>query len=168
MKGRKALCSLTCFAIILSMAIPFWSPVVKASSVIRISGRHDSDLYTVGESSGGVSLTGGWNLISLPIVPFDTSIDSVLASLAFPYDLISIWYYDSCEGEWLVYGNGDTGFQTLTTMEDGKAYWVRMRYPEEQHSDPSISGTYPYALWVFGTNAQMPPDLPSSYDVCEG
>jgi hypothetical protein len=168
MKGQKVLCSLVCFAIILSLVIPLWSPTVKASTAADVSSRHDSRLYTVGESSGGVSLTGGWNLISLPVVPFDTSIESVLASLAFPDDLISVWYYDCCEAEWLVYGNGDTGFQTLTTMEDGKAYWVRMRYPEEQHSDPSISGTYPYALWVFGTKAPMPPGLPPSYDVCEG
>ena len=168
MKDKKVLYGLMCLTIILSLAIPLWSPAVKASIAIDVSSRHDSDLYTVGESSGGMSLTGGWNLISLPVVPFDTSIESVLASLAFPYDLISIWYYDCCEGEWLVYADGDTGFKTLMTMEDGKAYWVRMRYPEEQHSDPSTSGTYPYALWVFGTKIPMPPSLPSSYDVCDG
>ena len=168
MKDNKILCGLICFTIILSLGIPLWSPTLKASTAVDVSSWHDSELCTVGESSGGVSLMGGWNFISLPIVPFDTSIESVLASLAFPYDLISVWYYDSCEGEWLVYGNGYTGFDTLTTMEDGKAYWVRMRYSYEQQSDPSVSGTYPYALWVFGTKAPMPPGLPSSYNVCDG
>lgn len=168
MKDKKVLCGLMCFTIIFSLAIPLWSTVVEASTAMDVPSRRDSSLYTVGDSSGGVSLTGGWNLISLPVVPFDTSIESVLASLAFPYDLISVWCYDCCEGEWLVYDSGDAGFNTLTTMEDGKAYWVRMRYPREQHSDPSISGTYPYALWVFGTKAPTPPALPSSYDVCEG
>ena len=168
MKEKKVLCSLICFTIILSIAIPLWSAVVEASPAIELSSQYDSGLYTVGESSGGASLTGGWNLISLPIMPFDTSIESVLAPLTFPYDLISVWYYDCCQDEWLVYGTGYGSFKTLKTMEDGKAYWVRMRYPEEQHSDPSISGTYPYTLWVFGTKAPMPPGLPSSYDVCEG
>lgn len=168
MKEKKVLCGLICLTVILSMAIPLSSAVVRASPAIGLPRQRNSDVHTVGESSGGVSLMGGWNLISLPIVPFDTSIETVLASLAFPYDLVSVWYYDCCEGEWLVYGSGDTSFQTLTTMEDGKAYWVRMRHPQEQHSDPSISGTYPYALWVFGTKAPMPPGLPSSYDVCEG
>jgi hypothetical protein len=168
MKELKLLPTLICFIIILSVALPLWSPAVKASIAVDVSSRHDSNLYAVGESSGSASLTGGWNLVSLPVVPFDTSIESVLASLAFPYDLVSVWYYDCCEDEWLVYGNRDTGFKTLTTMEDGKAYWVRMRYPEEQHSDPSISGTYPYALWIFGTKIPMPPSLPSSYDVCDG
>jgi hypothetical protein len=168
MKEKKVLCSLICFTIILSTAIPLWSAVVKASPAVEVRSRYELDLHTLGENSGGVSLTGGWNLISLPIVPFNTSIESVLAPLDFPYDLISVWYYDCCKDEWLVYGNEDTGFQTLTTMEDGKAYWVRMRYPEEQHSDPSISGSYPHTLWVFGTKAPSPPGLPSSYDVCQG
>jgi hypothetical protein len=168
MNDKKILCGLMCFTVILSMGIPLWSTVVRASPAGGVSSRPDSAPYTAGEDSGGVSLTGGWNLISLPIVPFDTSIESVLAPLAFPYDLISVWYYDCSEGEWLVYDKAGTGFKTLTTMEDGKAYWVRMRYPEEQNPDPSTSGTYPYTLWVFGTKAPMPPALPSSYDVCEG
>lgn len=168
MKEKKVLWSLICLAVILSMAIPLSSAVVRASPAVGLPSQHNSGLYTVGNGSPGVLLTGGWNLISLPIIPFDTSIESVLAPLTFPYDLISVWYYDSCQDEWLVYGNGDTGFKTLTTMEDGKAYWVRMRYPEEQHSDPSISGTYPYALWIFGTKTPMPPGLPSTYNVCPG
>ncbi len=168
MKEKIVLCGLICFTIILSMAIPLLSTVVRASPAVVVPNQRNAGLYTVGDSSPGVLLTGGWNLISLPIMPLDTSIESVLAPLAFPYDLISVWYYDCCQDEWLVYDSGDTSFQTLKTMEDGKAYWVRMRYPEEQHSDPSISGTYPYALWVFGTKAPMPPGVPSSYDVCEG
>lgn len=168
MKEKKALWSLICFIIILSLAIPLWSAVVKASPAVEIRNQHDFDLQAVGNNSGSVSLTGGWNLISLPIVPFNTSIESVLSSLAFPYDLISVWYYDRCEDEWLVYGNEYTSFNTLNTMEDGKAYWVRMRYPDEQDPDPDVSGTYPYSLWVFGTKAPMPPDLPSAYNVCKG
>jgi hypothetical protein len=168
MKDKKVLCGLMCFTIVLSMAMPLWSTVVRASPAVGLPSQHDSNLYTVGGSSPGVLLTGGWNLISLPIMPFDTSIESVLAPLAFPHDLISVWYYDRCQDEWLVYNNGDASFRTLKTMEAGKAYWVRMRYPEEQHPDPSISGAYPYALWVFGTKAPMPPGMPSSYEVCEG
>ncbi len=168
MKDKKSLYGLICLTIILSLAIPHWSPSVRASTTVDLSSVHNCELNAVGDSPGGVSLTAGWNLISLPVVPFDTSIESVLASLAFPHDLISVWHYDCCEDGWLVYGNGNEGFKTLTTMEDGKAYWVHMRYPEEQHSDPSMSGMYPYALWVFGTRVPMPPSLPSSYGVCNG
>lgn len=149
MKKQRALSALICSTIILSLVISFSSPAIRASTAVDVPSQHDSVLHTVGESSGGVSLTAGWNLISLPIVPFDTSIESVLASLAFPYDLISVWYYDCCEGEWLVYDNGDTGFKTLTIMEDGKAYWVHMRYPEGQHSDPAVSGTPLRAMGIW-------------------
>ena len=163
MKEKKVLWSLICFIIILSLAIPLWSAVVKASPALEIRNQHDFDLYAVGNNSVSVFLTGGWNLISLSVVPFDTSIESVLAPLAFPYDLISVWYYDCCTDTWHVWPGGD-----LTTMEAGKAYWVRMRYPDDQDPDPTMSGTYPYTLWVFGTKAPMPPDLPSAYDVCTG
>jgi len=41
-----------------------------------------------------------------------------------------------------------------------------MRYPDEQHWGPAVSGTYPYRPWVFGKKAPMCPGLLSSYDVC--
>jgi hypothetical protein len=69
MKEKIVLCGLICFTIILSIVIPLWSTVVGASSTAGVPGQHDSDLYTVGDSSPGVLLTGGWNLISLPIMP---------------------------------------------------------------------------------------------------
>ncbi len=165
MNDKKAWHNLVFLAVILSIAILLWSADVDVSRAVGASNPGDSVLHTLGGNSPGVSLTAGWNLISLPIMPFNTSIESVLAPLAFPYDLISIWHYDRCADEWLVYGNGHS---TLKTMEAGKAYWVRMRYPEEQDSDPAISGEYPYALWVFGTKAAMPPDLPSAHEVCPG
>lgn len=162
---KKTLWSLVCFIIILGLAIPPWSAIVKASPAVEVGNGRHAATHALDDNSLGVSLTGGWNLISLPVVPFDTSIESVLAPLAFPYDLISVWYYDRCEDEWLVYGEGHT---SLKTMEAGNAYWVRMRYPDEQHWDPAVSGTYPYRLWVFGTKAPMPPSLPSAHEVCAG
>ena len=30
------------------------------------------------------------------------------------------------------------------------------------------ASAFPVSLWIFGTEAPMPPDLPSSYDVCKG
>jgi len=156
---------LICLTIIVATAVSLHGAIVGAPPEDSVSSQPNRDLYALGANSPGVSLTGGWNLISLPITPFDTSIESVMAPLAYPYDLVSVWYYDCCKHEWLAYGNGHTSLQT---MEDGKAYWVRMRYPDEQHPDPAVSGTYPYSLWVFGTKSPMPPGLPSAYDVCAG
>jgi hypothetical protein len=170
MKENNKLSRLICFIIILSIAIPLWSAVVKASPAVEVQNRHDLDLYTMGENSGGVSLMGGWNLISLPIVPFDTDIADVLAAMARRDQLKSVWYFDQCEnpaadlGEWHVY-DATTGTGDLDTIEAGKAYWFLMLRPGDAGYDASA---FPMSLWVFGTEAPMPPDLPSSYDVCKG
>lgn len=111
---------------------------------------------------GKIILDEKWNLISLPLVPFDTDIGTLLGSLDteafdadFDSDLISIWHYDRCADEWFVHGNGHT---SLTTMVDGKSYWVRMSYP--------MAGNYTWYVW--GTARAMPPAAPSAYPMCAG
>lgn len=170
MKGKKALWSLLCFTIILSMAIPPLSTVVRASSTVAVPRQHGRDLYTVGNSSPGVLLTGGWNLISLPIMPFDTSIESVLAPMNRSDQLKSVWYFDECEdpaadqGKWHVY-DAINGIGDLDTIEAGKAYWFLMLGPGDAAYDATA---FPVSLWIFGTEGSMPPDSPLSYYVCEG
>jgi hypothetical protein len=112
-----------------------------------------------------------WNLISLPLVPLvDPPISTanktgVLDAYALLDDVISVWYYDrgapDCNGAWHNWpAPGD-----LTTMEDGKAYWIRIAYNSTtgyQMGDPADG------LWVFGTTKPVPPASPSAYPVCEG
>ena len=102
-----------------------------------------------------------WNLVSLPLHPFDTSISSLMAAWdldnmapAGVSELLSIHYFDQCTDTWSVYGNGQT---SLSTMEAGKSYWVRMVYPAGQ-----------YTLWVWGTARPMPPEAPAVYTMCPG
>lgn len=106
-----------------------------------------------------------WNLISLPLVPFDKDIDVLLESLDAEAldgdavaDLIAIWYYDQCKDvaedlKWSMYEGGG-----LEEMADGASYWVRMSYPM----------TASYNWWVWGTARAMPPDSPSAYAMCPG
>jgi hypothetical protein len=101
-----------------------------------------------------------WNLISLPLHPYDTSLSSLMAAWdldegAPGSDLVSIHYFDQCTDTWSVYGNGQT---SLSTMEAGKSYWVRMIYPTGEL----------YPLWVWGTARPMPPEAPAVYTMCEG
>lgn len=169
MKEKKALWSLIC-CIILSMATLPLSTVVRASSAVGVPGQQHSDPYTVGNSSPGLLLTGDWNLISLPLMPFDTDIADVLAAMNRSDQLKSVWYFDQCEdpapdlGKWHVY-DATTGTGDLDTLEAGKAYWFLMLSPGDAGYDASA---FPVSLWVFGTEAPMPPNLPSSYDVCKG
>jgi len=113
---------------------------------------------------GKITLDEKWNLISLPLVPFDTDIDTLLGSLDpealdadLVDDLVSIWHYDRCTDDWAVWGNGQS---SLTDMVDGESYWVRMTYPN--------AGNMPYTWYVWGTARNMPPEAPSSYAVCAG
>ncbi|MGQ9610193.1 MAG: RHS repeat-associated core domain-containing protein [bacterium] len=68
-----------------------------------------------------VSLVAGWNLISLPLNPANTSIASVLSSIEGKYT--SVWAYGA--GGWERYIVGAPG-NNLSTMEPGRGYWIRM------------------------------------------
>ena len=117
-----------------------------------------------------IDLYRKWNLISLPLVPLvpDQPIADQLAALPNADTLIKgVYHYDrgapDCNGDWLVYGNGQT---SLTTMVDGVSYWVKVDY---SLSDPTKApGSAVGGLWVWGTPKPVPPDSPSAYPVCEG
>jgi len=74
-----------------------------------------------------ISLTSGWNLISLPVTPTTwRSIPNTLLSVSGKIN--RIWTYDASYGMWLVYNTdpavpSDSNF---TSLEAGKGYWVEM------------------------------------------
>ena len=70
-----------------------------------------------------VTLTSGWNLISLPESPTNTNIDSILSDVMG--NVTSVWYYSGgASGTWYSYAPGAPS--TLLTLEAGKAYWFNM------------------------------------------
>ncbi len=71
---------------------------------------------------GGAALSPGWNLVSLPAQPADTAIASVLSSIAGSYQVV--WAYDG--RTWQVYDPNDLAGSTLTTMQVGNGYWIKM------------------------------------------
>lgn len=69
----------------------------------------------------------GWNLISLPVVPSNTAIATVLGSAADNID--AVWTYDptnlNAVNGWLVFVPGNPeGTNNLTLMTTGFGYWV--------------------------------------------
>ena len=76
-------------------------------------------------SSFDITLKPGLNLISLPLVPDDSAIEAVLASILDQVE--TVWHYDTTGPvpEWRSYGPGAPS--DLTTMEDGLGYWVKIK-----------------------------------------
>ncbi len=97
-----------------------------------------------------ISLVSGWNLISLPLIPDNTSISAVLADVLTDVD--KVWSYVESTGTWLSYVPG--GPPSLTTMEDGEGYWIEM-------SDN-------VTLTVHGVEMPAPPALPPTYSLVAG
>jgi len=101
-----------------------------------------------------------WNLISLPLVPLvDPPIATLLASIpaADRAQILSIHNFDCVTETWKVWGNGQI---SLTELVDGKAYWVKLTYPQTDCGN--------ITWWVWGTEKPMPPASPAQYPVCEG
>ena len=77
------------------------------------------NIYT---NPGAYALSSGWNLISLPLQPVNTAIASVLSGIAGSYQ--AVWAYSN--GAWQVYDPSDVQGSTLTTMQAGYGYWIKM------------------------------------------
>ncbi len=95
-----------------------------------------------------IALSAGWNLVSLPVIVSDTAIGTVLSGVSANMDLAEYWNGSA----WVIYKPGFT--YDLTTMGDGKGYWINM--------------TAPATLAVTGTKAPAAPDHAPTYGVLSG
>jgi len=101
-------------------------------------------------TSVDIALKSGWNLISLPLIPNNSAIATVLAGVL---GNVSIVYgYDPGTG-WKSYIPGGPT-PSLTTMVDGKGYWINM--------------TAAATLTVHGVVNPLPPATPPAYSVAAG
>jgi N-acetylneuraminic acid mutarotase len=69
-------------------------------------------------------LCTGWNFISLPLTPPDTTIDQVLSPLSSK--VVIVWGYDNATKAWKKWTPAGGPGNTLLTMEPGKGYWIYM------------------------------------------
>jgi hypothetical protein len=90
----------------------------------------------------------GWNLISVPLVPANTAIGTVLGSQVAGGNFTVVWSYQG--GKWLsVVLNGGKLSGSLTSIRDGFGYWIYMTKPD--------------SLFVVGSVFPPPPAIPSTY-----
>ncbi len=113
------------------------------------------------KDAASIDLDPKWNLVSLPLVPFDGTIESILAPLPDPDQVKSIWHYDRCADDWGMWAPAINA--TLEELEEARGYWFRMLKADEEGFEPDGQ-----TLWVFGTKRPMPEYGPGSYPVCEG
>ncbi|MBR9705215.1 S8 family serine peptidase [Candidatus Pacearchaeota archaeon] len=74
-----------------------------------------------------IPLYAGWNLISIPKIPTDSSISTILEPISGKYD--SVYSYDPISKNWLVYRENASIFDSsnnLGNMYNAKAYWIDM------------------------------------------
>ena len=110
--------------------------------------------FTPGEiTEWAISLEAGWNLVSLPLIPTDSSIEVVLADIL--ENVTAVWSYDETALDWASYDpDAPIVVNDLIAMVDGDGYWVNMTY----------AGT----LTVHGVEMPEPPQLPPTYDLVAG
>ena len=121
------------------------------SNTVLAAGAHDLTISTeLPAPCGTVPLDEGLNLISLPLIPDDTNIETVLAGVSS--NVATVWHYDAgtkAWSSWAPFWGGD-----LLTMQDGRGYWLQMNAAD--------------TLIVEGVEFPLPPALPPTYPVFEG
>jgi hypothetical protein len=72
-----------------------------------------------------IPLIAGWNYISFPMEPFNTSVASILSSIGA--NARSIWTYDAVGSKWLRYDlDGPSFLNDLSTVNTGVGYQIFM------------------------------------------
>ena len=83
------------------------------------AGNTGTDTMTV---THGIKLNVGWNLVSTPLIPDNTSIEVVLSDVD---NAMIVWEYDADTSSWLSYIPGGPG-GVLTEIAGGIGYWIGM------------------------------------------
>jgi hypothetical protein len=141
-------------------------PTIIADACLGTTAYQYMDSYKV-------LLEDKWNLVSLPLFPFDTDIAAVLGSMDDISQLVSVWYFGQCEdpapdaGVWHTSAySGGAFVGDVTEIQTGKAYWIRTLHSGETGYVAGAGG-----FWVFGTSSIMPDPTGVDmgyFDVCEG
>jgi hypothetical protein len=100
-----------------------------------------------------MNLQAGWNLISTPLLPYNTDIESVLFHLIGHGTVESVWtmVYQGGVQKWNVWTPTAGPVDTLTKIVDGQGYWIKMK----ANDSLTIVGT-----WTTLGDGESPPSYP--------
>ncbi len=73
-----------------------------------------------------ITLSAGWNLISIALTPEDPSALGVLGPLIAADNFEALWSYDAASGTWSRFPAAVAGGPTFNTIQEGKGYWLKV------------------------------------------
>ncbi|MBA7481167.1 hypothetical protein ES707_16637 [subsurface metagenome] len=118
-------------------------------------------VITVGVETDDITLVPGWNLISLPLIPTNSGIETVLAPILSNVDVV--WGYDpvnSPDEPWSYFIPGIVE-DDLTEMNDGEGFWVLLSDTEDLPVGVLVVSGYELC-------APPPSAVPPQYEVVAG
>jgi hypothetical protein len=130
----------------------YWTGSVSGSTnptSVTINGNKVVNAYFI-QNIYNISLTTGWNLVSLPYVQADTDITKALSSINGKYDVLK--YYDSLDyaDPWKSYR--PDGLKDLTDIDHKNAVWIHATTPctlNVYGNIPTSTSIPLYAGWNF-------------------
>jgi len=88
-----------------------------------------------------IKLLDDWNLVSVPLIQDNNSIESVFSSIEGKYD--SLFTYNSTENKWKSYSTSKPSFlNTLKEIKPEKGYWIKLN----ENATLIINGTLPSSI----------------------
>lgn len=94
-----------------------------------------------------IALVQGWNLVSFNVHPVDTSLASVLSSIAGKYDLVYAWDATGASagsGNWLKADNIPYSPDSLTALDETMGFWIHMTAADSL----DVQGTIPVSTEI--------------------
>jgi len=126
-----------------------WNESGEKTIGIKVTDDDDSSItttatITISLISQNISLETDWNLVSFSLIPADTTITSVLSSIANKYTIVYGWDGSvAAPNNWLKYDPASGGIEeignTLDNLDNRMGFWIKMTEP----ATLAIQGTMP-------------------------
>ena len=113
---------------------------------------YDFTFRTYVQVTNFIMLEQGWNLVSVPVVPANPNIATILKPILV--NVTTVWSYSAATKTWSFFKPGPPASGTLKTMTDGNGYWIYVTH----------SGMFN----VTGSIFPAPPATPPSYSLSLG
>ena len=103
---------------------------VQANVVIKTSPQQTTPTTPItDEIKYDITLNKGWNLISIPLILSNNSIEEVMKDIKENIN-VTYGYNPSATEKWEIYRPNSEITNTLSTIDPGKAYWIKMDNPD--------------------------------------